>query len=293
MLENRMRKADIFIAGPSGEPTSQALFNSLRTRIKDLSKVKPRRLKVKAPHPKTSQDILKLLRDPKVFAVGSAQMEEDQHPWASLPTTTAYPGLHLRAWDHLSEGKVLDKSIGFLSGASDGLLDTKSKRAAAISNHANWGNRHKTPFISTTTVIDEIERHRVPPLVKRQERNGLKPLVKVTVINIHARCAEEMPVLKMSDELDYYRLQGSYGNHKEYGDDSFYRNEYLSLFCIPPSQIVRTWLWSDIEEWMESEKAGIRDWYAKVAVPAFEAHEQRRKEGDTSRHGLGCPCCGG
>ncbi|RDL36396.1 uncharacterized protein BP5553_05748 [Venustampulla echinocandica] len=216
--------------------------------------------------------------------------EEDSHPW--MPSSKVRvgveheEGLLFRAWDHKSECQINDSKVGFLSGASRFMLGTKESRQRAIGNHANWGNREKTPFISMTSNIQEIANVRIKQLTNRQINAGIRSNTRLTIVNAFARAAAGMPILRMKDELDYYRVETPYGNVKNY-KTWFFEHEYLLPFRVPVTEIVGTWCWQDIEK----SVGDINTWYNTVALPAFKEHENARKEARTTRP-AGCTCCG-
>jgi hypothetical protein len=92
-----------------------------------------------------------------------------------------------------------------------------------------------------------------------------------------------MPTLKVRTELDYCLSQNTTESirekyetkvRKERYDKSYYANEYLFPFCVPPSQIVSTWLWKDVQQWMlDNDTDDSKEWAKRVARPALEAHE--------------------
>ena len=74
-------------------------------------------------------------------------------------------------------------------------------------------------------------------------------MVKVTVINAKARRADGMPLLNMREELDHYKARIPYEIYQKWRRD-WYEKEYVFPFRIPPEQIVGTWLWSEIQQWL-------------------------------------------
>ncbi|KAH6703132.1 hypothetical protein BKA61DRAFT_703648 [Leptodontidium sp. MPI-SDFR-AT-0119] len=208
--------------------------------------------------------------------------EEGEHPWMPTPKLIADTkdrnGLLLRAWDQMSECKINDNTVGFLSGASWFPLGSAEDRHEALKCHANWGNRVKTPLISTTTSIHEIELVRIPSFTKRQDEKGIKRNSKLTIINAHARFAKELPVLSMDAELNYYNVETPYGDRRNY-KNSYYTFEYILPFRVGIDEIVATWCWQDIERTARKSGRDINHWFRTVAVPLYEEHEAARKAG--------------
>ena len=221
--------------------------------------------------------------------------EEQEHSWMPTPElltrTENRRGLLLRAWDEMSECKINDNTVGFLSGASWFPLGSAADRYEALKCHANWGSRVKTPFISTTTSIGEIEHVRIPAFTKRQGEKGIKYNSKLTIINAHARLAKGLPVLSMNAELDYYNVHTPYGDRRNY-KNSFYTHEYLLPFRVSIGEIVATWCWQDIEKTVRKSRTTVEKWFNTVAVPLYEEHEAARKEGRPMKFKGGCACCG-
>jgi hypothetical protein len=309
LLREKISEIHLEQYGTLGKSTFIKLLDLLECRCRGPVK---KHVRKNRPHPKTREEIDRLLRHGNGNGNGKDKEndndseseqekdEEDIHPWGSSAAskglgksasdrrpTPQVQGLYLRAWDDRSQCKIRDDKEGFTSGSHYEKLDTKALRKAAIEHHANWGNRKKTPFISATSDIAEIQDHRVPHFEKRQRDSGDKPVTRVTLINGNATLADGLPLLRMRTEIDYHEADTRYKS-------SFFANEYLFLFRIPPNQIVRTWLWKDIEKWMnEHDTESIQSWFKQIAVPAFEAHELARKTGSSaSMHGPKCTCCG-
>ncbi|CZR56783.1 uncharacterized protein PAC_06672 [Phialocephala subalpina] len=234
-------------------------------------------------HPKTAEEHTKRLGGD----------EEKARPW--LPTKKSkseMPGLVMRAWDEMSQCQIKDFRVGFLSGGSANMLNSKVNRQFWLQAHANWGNRFKTPFISTSTSLHEIAEDRVPRFQRRQENKGVKENTKLTLINLHARQAAGNPAMWMMDELIHYDVTTKYGKPQYYAR-SFYTNEIILPFCVGPAEIVGTWAWHQVEKWVEDNKSDFGGWYLQVGVPAFKEHERVRLGGTPMpKHNIGCDCCG-
>jgi hypothetical protein len=220
-------------------------------------------------------------------------LEEDLHPWrVGAWTEIPESGMLWRVWDRRSACRIDDSRVGFLAGSPDYCLGRSEERALSLTNHANWGCRSPSPYISTTSSFSEIVDLRVPQLTKRQEKYKGQPTnIKVTLINASARIAAKMPVLRMTEELDHYKVRTPYGNHRNYMN-SFFENEYLCPFVIQPDEIVGTFTWSSVEEWAEKNGGSLKNWARVVGRKAFEEHENARLLGTKSKSQLPCHCCG-
>ncbi|KAM3067521.1 hypothetical protein ACMFMG_000161 [Clarireedia jacksonii] len=228
--------------------------------------------------------------------------EEDKHPWRVLSQMDIPDsGMLWRVWDKRSACKIDDGRVGFLSGSPDYCLGLAEDRAFSIGDHANWGCRRLSPYISTTSSFAEIVHHRVPQLEIRQKKNVGQPTnIKLTLINARARVAAKMPVLRMTKELDHYHVKTPYGNIRDY-KNSFFEHEYLCPFVIPPSEIVQTFTWDSVQQWAKENNAPPEEWATVVGQKAFDEHENARLLGCSSTstqschccgHGDGCTCCG-
>lgn len=119
------------------------------------------------PHPQPGDEIKWLVRglgkDPDYNERGrnmAEVLEEDRHPWnisrkksdeiVLVQDSSPAPKIYMRIWDDKSQAGIREGNEGFLSGSNYMPLDTKEQRKTAIKNHANWGNRWKTAFTSTT-----------------------------------------------------------------------------------------------------------------------------------------------
>ncbi|PQE22633.1 hypothetical protein CJF31_00001589 [Rutstroemia sp. NJR-2017a BVV2] len=205
-------------------------------------------------------------------------LEENLHPWR-VGSWTEIPnsGMLWRVWDKRSACRIDDSRVGFLAGSPDYCLGLSEDRSVSLKNHANWGCRNPSPFISTTSSFAEIVDHRVPQLKKRQGKyKGQLINIKLTLINVRARIAAKMPVLKMTTELDHYKVQTPYGNFRNYLN-SFFENEYLCPFVIPAAEIVGTFTWSSVEQWAKDNNAPLERWAKVIGKKAFNEHEKARQ----------------
>jgi len=248
--------------------------------IQATEKKKTRR--EKPPHPQLKEEFEKRLKG----------KEELLHPWGTPSKPKEIPGLLIRAWDQISQCRIDNQRVGFLSGGSDSFLNTKEKRKQALMHHANWGNRNKTPFISFSSSLREIAKFRVPHFQNRQASLGIVENTRLTIINTNAIIAAGKPILKMKDELLHYDIRPPKTGDLRYNSTSFYENEYIVPFSVAKDAIVRTCTWHDIEKWMRKNNAEIEDWYVQEGIPSFKEHERVRLGGTPLPCKAGCDCCG-
>ena len=241
----------------------------------------------KGCHPFTKEEFMARL-------CGRLGEEENIHPWATPSDPTGIPGLVMRAWDEISQCQIKDPRCGFLSGSSDAYLDDFDGRKLAITRHSEWVQRKKTAFISTTSSLEEIFNTRIPHFKRRQEKKKIPDNTKLTLINTRARLAAGLPILRMEEELKYYKVTNTYGNpfDVQYRGNSFYEHEYLMPFSIGPEQIVGTWALRDIEAWIANHGGTYENWFDMVGIQAFQEHERVRLGGIATVCKSGCDCCG-
>jgi hypothetical protein len=251
------------------------------------------------------------------------QDEERAHPWCQPPhSMPLFNGPLMRAWYTDSKG-ILRHGIAWLARGLHIALTTAEERKDFLGRHAYWGSRARTPFVSFTNkiyVIDAIIHSIIP---KELLRNGILEKdcdAKITLINPNVRINAGYTILKMKEELDYYKVQPKCG-WLERGGISFFENEYLIPYYSNIDEVVGTWYWRDILKWMEKywassaggnhrncrfaihdqdcQLAALRAWYEAVAFPKWEAHEKARLAGikcvigksgciDTSNGGCVC-----
>ena len=223
------------------------------------------------PHPRTPEALLQLLRP--VVPEGSTEvLEEDIHSWGSTPTSLYHlQGPLMRLFDHASQSRIDNCDEGFLSGASDTLLFYRESRGTAVQNHASWESRRKSPFVSTSTSIQDI-KYRASRLKRRHQSSHGPFSAKLSLINPRARLKSGMTMLKMPEELSYYKVAGS-------AKPSCYENEIIMLFRIPRNEIIKTYLWRDIEEIVYSKGISFEQWYETYAMAEFREHESNRLAG--------------
>jgi hypothetical protein len=247
------------------------------------------------PYPRTGEALERLLGRIKDGPNLTVKDEEFSHPWSVATNVAISLKPLMRGWWFNSEC-LIHHGIGFFSGGSDILLDTAQKRNLAIGDHADWGNRRKTPFISTATSLSVISRIMNTFVDKETERGIELTTCKLTLINPNARLAAGFPILSMKNEIEHYKVKPRCGNLASYGEGGFFNHEYLLPFYSGIKEIVGTWLWRDIIAWMNvnGKERGkeLEEWYKAVALPKFRAHEQARIEGrEYVVAGGGCVCC--
>jgi hypothetical protein len=203
--------------------------------------------------------------------------EERSRPWMkSMEDSADFPQFVMRCWDEISQCQIKDPTTGFLSGGSANLLTTNYNRTRALTQHADWRNRVKTAFISTTSSLREIEEIRVPHMQNRQAKKKVKDYTRFSVINVNAILAKGKPIMRMKDELRHYDVKDRFGKPRlEYWHGSYYENEYIVPFSISPDAIVNTWPWREIQAWMEKH-GSFAEWVRCVGRPAYEKHEAAR-----------------
>jgi len=75
----------------------------------------------------------------------------------------------MKVTDQLSKVKIRDPTVGFLSDAWDGNLDTFEGRARLINNHVNLQEGEPSIFIPTTSSVSDFVRMHIPCLVSRDK----------------------------------------------------------------------------------------------------------------------------
>jgi hypothetical protein len=260
------------------------MINALEAKYISATEYKSKRKLKTVTHPATREHFIK-----RVQGTGT---EEIKHPW--LPAAEFDPNIPdilMRAWDEISQCQIRDYRVGCLSGSSDCMLDTFARRKLGLTRHSDWGNRFKTPFISTSSSLEEIAEHRVPHFQNRQSKKGIKENTKLTLFNTRARRALGKPVLRMKDELLHYDVRTKYGDLRLY-ESSFYENEYLLPFSAGPDEIIGTWAWHQVEDWIEKNGSNFQGWFKSVGRAAFDRHEKLRLGGFPIKCKAGCDCCG-
>jgi hypothetical protein len=259
------------LAGTSKSPETLQLglekVGILRAKYEQLLTTKKQKKKrALIPYPMTRGEVWHRFKGP----------EEEVHPWlTTAPHNMPSGDILYRTWDKSSQCQIVQVDFGLLSGGSHSNFATKEGRKHDLECHANWGCREKTPFISTTPSIQDIVGTWINSFRGRQK----PPLttVRITAVNINARLHSKWPIIKMLPELEHYNVdipaKCSYAN---------YVNEYLLPFRICQDEIIWTWHYTDVQNWLDKrEWADIKLWETQVARPMYEEHERSRKAGET------------
>jgi len=260
------------------------MIRALKEKYKKATDWMSRKQSKNVRHPATREDFITRFR-------GNGK-EEAEHPW--LPAAELDPNIPdilMRAWDEISQCQIRDYRVGCLSGSSACMLDTFAKRKLALTRHSDWGNRFKTPFISSSSSLHEIAKERVPHFQQRQFKKGIKDNTKLTLFNTRARRALGKPVLRLKDELLYHNVRTKYGDPR-FTAGSFFENEYLLPFSAGPDEIIGTWAWHQVEAWIKNNHSNFQGWYEQVGLPAFKEHERLKLGGLPNKCKAGCDCCG-
>jgi hypothetical protein len=265
--------------------------DELKRKYKNALNAKSKPKVKHKPYARTRETLERLLGRIKDGPNLTIKDEEANHPWSVPQNVELRSRPLMRAWWFNSEC-LIHHGIGFFSGGSDILLETAEQRSLAIGDHADWGNRRKTPFISTATSLSVIDRIMNTFVDKEAERGIEITTCKLTLINPNARLAAGFPILSMKKEIEYYKVKPRCGDLSSDREGSFFNHEYLLPFCSGIKEIVGTWLWRDIIAWMNVNYKNLDEWYREVALPKFKAHERARIEGkEYLVAGGGCVCC--
>ena len=172
----------------------------------------------------------------------------------------------LRVWDRFS-GSQPDDNGCMESRSSRQRLDTRTSRKKSLAIHADYEIWKPTPYISFTTSAARIRRL----VALRIERRGPQTL---SVINPNARIANQLPILDMRAEMNYYGIVDPYPRSFQY-----YTDEYLCLWEVTPQEIVGQWQWADL----------VRNdqWYNEIILPAFKEHNKRLESTSLEEETLG------
>jgi len=265
--------------------------DELKRKYKNALNAKSKPKVKHKPYPRTREALERLLGRIKDGPNLTIKDEEANHRWSVPPNVELRSRPLMRAWWFNSEC-LIHHGFGFFSGGSDILLETAEQRSLAIGDHADWGNRRKTPFISTATSLSVIDRIMNTFVDKEAERGIEITTCKLTLINPNARLAAGFPILGMKKEIEYYKVKPRCGDLSSDREGSFFNHEYLLPFYSGIKEIVGTWLWRDIIAWMNVNHKNLDEWYREVALPKFKAHERARIEGkEYVVAGGGCVCC--
>lgn len=173
--------------------------------------------------------------------------EEQQHSWrTSLFQVFDKP--FLRLWDRRS-GSQPDRGR-MRSRANRERLDTFDSRRKSLTIHINNRIWTPTPYVSFTTSpskVEDLANWRVLP------KRGPHTL---TVVDPDVRIRNGLPVLHVSDEMEYYHIADPYRKSNEY-----YQDHYVCLWEVTDKEIVGHWDWEDL---VRNE-----NWYEEIVMPAF------------------------
>lgn len=227
------------------------------------------------------------------FAERLAGSEEVKRPWLGTAEkrTEEIPGLLLRAWDQMSQCRINDNRVGFLSGGSANTLNTYEERREWLGRHADWGNRRATPFISFSKDLFDMNDTWIKTFERRQKRKNILENTKLTIINTRVRMAKGKPIMRMKTELLHYEVTDKCGYLK--GSSSMFEHEYIIPFSVTPEEIVATYSYPKVLKWMQDRGTTFEGWYKEVAMPAWEEHERIRRGGKPVQAcKKDCACCG-
>jgi hypothetical protein len=111
---------------------------------------------------------------------------------------------------------------------------------------AVWEPTPSTSFTISLAAIQEVADWRA-------NRRGPQTL---TVIYPKIRIADELPIIDVCAEMDYYGVKNLYRKSNQY-----YVDHYLCLWEITWREIIGHWKWTDL--------AAIQKWYHEIILPDF------------------------
>lgn len=203
----------------------------------------------------------------KKLVVGAAN---DLRDWLS-DIAKDLEGSIWRLWTPTSQGKIEDWDKGMKAKAAKP-MNTVAQRAHEVESHANFRYRRATTFLSFTLALWYLWVEHLDHYVKRSAPKNRT--VWLTQVNINARKQRGWPILNALAELNHYDI------NYDRRFCSIYQNEWLLPFMVHPEEIVWNWKVTDIEQWMEDNNTtSILQWEKMVGDPAFQVHDQARKEG--------------
>jgi hypothetical protein len=181
----------------------------------------------------------------------------------------------MRVTDQLSRANIRNPAMGFLSDGWEGDLDTFEGRAKLINNHVNFQEGEPSIFVSATSSVSNFAKNRIPYFVTRDKRvrediGSARSTVMIHIINGSARLDSGWPVLRMSEQIIRYKTFLL--------PNSVFAPEYILPFRVSPEQIVGSWKWSEIVNYMEEHECTYVQWHNDVVLPAFEEHEKTREK---------------
>jgi len=192
----------------------------------------------------------------------------------------------MRVTDESSMAKIYP-DLGVLSRGTKSNFSTEKGRQADLEKHLNWKCREPTVFISTTGCVEDFREQRISHMLNRDGRRPTVCTIKLIFINGYARLAAGWSILRVKKVIEEFKV----GTPTSRGAPWF-EHEYLCPFMIGPDQIVGTYCWTVVEQYMKENKCDYYAWHKAVVLPAFKEHEAARKEGRPVRGKAGCICCG-
>ncbi|KAH0844613.1 hypothetical protein FOPE_09809 [Fonsecaea pedrosoi] len=91
----------------------------------------------------------------------------------------------------------------------------------------------------------------------------------LTVVDSDIRIRNGLPVLHVSDEMEYYHVPDPYDRTNEY-----YKDHYICLSEVTKKEIVGHWRWEVLVE--------NANWYEEIVIPAFERKRKAVESEDLS-----------
>lgn len=194
--------------------------------------------------------------------------EESKHQWLhpisispgdahALPLNERWA---FRVIDDCSQGQ-LEESGCILAANLEWRLDTKARRYDALklhSNHQDWSR--PSPLISADSspysTFNRAMRH-----VAKGRSN-----VRISLINNMVRFRAGLPFFSAVNEMLHYGVKDPYLR-----DYAFYQSEILYPYRITSEEIVFTWDWLTIEEYLKEH--GKEQWIQSARI-LLEQHEQ-------------------
>ncbi|KFH43230.1 hypothetical protein ACRE_060110 [Hapsidospora chrysogenum ATCC 11550] len=135
-------------------------------------------------------------------------------------------------------------------------LSSEEQRRSTLERHLNHKVWTPTPYISfssSPTAIEDLAKLRTT-----RHRSGPPRLI---AINPRVRLRKRLPILRVADEMKYYRLRDPYGK-----DGAYYKDHYVCLWEIAPDEVIGDWDWDQLKT--------KGSWYEDVVLPAFHQNEE-------------------
>jgi hypothetical protein len=192
----------------------------------------------------------------------------------------------MRVTDESSMAKIYP-DLGVLSQGTTSHFSTVNGRKLDLESHLNWKNREPTVFISTTGSVTDFRNERISHMLNRDDRRPTVCTIKLIFINGYARIAAGWSILRVKKVIQEFEVGTPRSRNAPW-----FEHEYLLPFRVSPDQIVATYCWPIVEQYMKENKCDYYDWHRAVVLPAFREHEAARKEGRPVRGKASCVCCG-